>query len=111
MPILRSGGNLLHRVSPAAGSRVKAWTDSRAAVAVERPLTQEELEARSSHTFHPNGLLLVNPKGRHPIHVLIERSEAKWKEKVAKQSRTLKEAIAEYKNRYRRNPPKGFDDW
>lgn len=111
LPIIRHGGNLLHHISPTYGSRVKSWHDLQVASNPNRPLTEEEIEARSQHTFHPNGLLLVNPRGRHPIQVLIERAEKRWKDKVARQSRTLSQAVAEYKRRYRRNPPRGFDDW
>lgn len=63
------------------------------------------------HTFHPNGLLLVNPQGRHPIHVLIEHAEKKWRTLLQKQSTNLDSAVQEYKQRYRRNPPKGFEHW
>ncbi|KAK4703500.1 hypothetical protein P7C70_g2716, partial [Phenoliferia sp. Uapishka_3] len=111
LPLIRTGGLLVHRISPAYGSRIKSWTELQALQNPNRPLTEAELEARSSHTFHPNGLLLVNPRGRHPIHVLIERAEKRWKEKLEKQSMTLKDAVREYKLRYKRNPPKGFDDW
>jgi hypothetical protein len=31
--------------------------------------------------------------------------------KLARQSRTLEEAVREYKRRHGRNPPKGFDKW
>lgn len=64
-----------------------------------------------AHTYHPNGLLLVNPAGRHPIHGLIERAEREWRLKVHGQSRTLPAAIATYRQRYHRNPPAGFDKW
>lgn len=111
LPIIRHGGNLVHKISPAYGSRIKDWHDYQVHNNPNRKLTDEEIEARAQHTFHPNGLLLVNPRGRHPISVLIERAEKRWKDKVAKQSRTLGEAVAEYKRRYRRNPPRGFDDW
>ncbi|GAA5850375.1 hypothetical protein JCM8547_001851 [Rhodosporidiobolus lusitaniae] len=111
LPVIRHSGNAIHYISPNLGSRVKSWHDYQVQVNPNRPLTPEEIEARSRHTFHPNGLLLVNPKGRHPINVLIERAEKQWREKVARQSRTLSEAVREYKQRYRRNPPKGFDDW
>ncbi|GAA6001303.1 hypothetical protein JCM10207_006599 [Rhodosporidiobolus poonsookiae] len=111
LPLIRHSGNVIHYVAPNLGSRVKSWHDYQVQANPNRPLTPEELEARSQHTFHPNGLLLVNPRGRHPIEVLIERAEKKWKDKVARQSRTLSEAVREYKQRYRRNPPKGFDDW
>lgn len=110
-PIIRHSGNVVRLISPKLGTRIKDWHDFQVENDPRRPPTREELERESRHTFHPNGLLLVNPKGRHPIHVLIDRAQRRWKEKVERQSRTLSEAVREYKQRYRRNPPKGFDDW
>lgn len=72
--------------------------------------TQGELQP-TSHTFHPNGLLLVTPGGRHPINVLIDKAEQRWESLLDTQSKTLEEAAGEYKRRYRRNPPLGFDSW
>ncbi|KDR66413.1 hypothetical protein GALMADRAFT_259158 [Galerina marginata CBS 339.88] len=47
----------------------------------------------------------------HPIPGLMEEAEAKYRKKLGGQSKTLKAAVAEYRRRYRRAPPKGFDDW
>lgn len=47
----------------------------------------------------------------HPIPKLMEDAEAAFKKKVSKQSQTLQAAVTEYKKRYHRAPPKGFDDW
>ena len=47
----------------------------------------------------------------HPIPRLIAEAEERFTKKVARQSRTLPEAAAEYRRRYGRNPPKGFDKW
>lgn len=63
------------------------------------------------HTYHSNGLLEVNPHGRHPIYDLIERAEKEWDEKIRRQSTTLEDAVLEYKRRYARLPPPGFDHW
>ncbi|KAF8331788.1 hypothetical protein F5887DRAFT_890461 [Amanita rubescens] len=41
----------------------------------------------------------------------MEDAEAEFKKKLSSQSKTLKAAVAEYKRRYKRNPPKGFDEW
>lgn len=35
----------------------------------------------------------------------------RWEQKIASQSQSLAEAVAEYKRRYKRAPPKGFDRW
>lgn len=75
-------------------------------------------DTSSPYVFHPNGHLLVDPLASyptapspHPIITLIKRAEAVWNHKVARQSKTLKEAAAEYRRRYTRNPPKGFEEW
>lgn len=47
----------------------------------------------------------------HPIHALIRNATDKWDTLVAGQSKTLSEAVSEYKRRHNRNPPKGFDHW
>ncbi|KZT51609.1 glycosyltransferase family 90 protein [Calocera cornea HHB12733] len=73
-----------------------------------QPVTPAHLE---EHLYLPNGLLLVNPRGRHPIYDLVEKAESHWKAKVDRQSRTLGQAVAEYRSRWNRYPPKGFDKW
>lgn len=47
----------------------------------------------------------------HPIPWLMEEAEEKYRKKLGAQSKTLKAAVAEYRRRYRRAPPKGFDEW
>ncbi|KAF8517363.1 hypothetical protein BU17DRAFT_91802 [Hysterangium stoloniferum] len=66
---------------------------------------------KTEHNYRPDGIVEVNPDGRHPIYELIETAEAQWKRKLARQSKTLNEAVEEYKRRYGRPPPKGFDAW
>ncbi|KAG0702517.1 glycosyl transferase family 90-domain-containing protein, partial [Suillus ampliporus] len=66
---------------------------------------------RPAHTFRPDGLLQVNPGGRHPILDLIARAEEEWDAKLAHASQTLPEAVHEYHRRYARAPPLGFDRW
>lgn len=68
-----------------------------------------------AHTYTENGLLEVNPDvpaSEHPIYQLIENAKKEWEAKNARQSKTLEEAVHEYR---RRNngmaPPKGFDHW
>jgi hypothetical protein len=58
-----------------------------------------------------DGLLEVNPAGIHPIFELIRRAEDAWKAKLRHASTTFPQAVVEYRRRYKRNPPKGFDDW
>ncbi|KAJ3975638.1 glycosyl transferase family 90-domain-containing protein [Lentinula raphanica] len=68
-------------------------------------------KAKGQHIFQQDGLVEVNPRGAHPIFELMNRAEEAWGEKLRKASTSLDEAIGEYRRRYRRNPPKGFDKW
>ena len=63
------------------------------------------------HKFRPDGLLEVNMEGAHPIFELISRAEKEWEEKLRRASTTFPEVVQEYKRRYKRAPPKGFDLW
>jgi hypothetical protein len=47
----------------------------------------------------------------HPIPKLMAGAQRKFKKMITGQSKTLADAIREYKWRYGRNPPKGFDEW
>ena len=63
------------------------------------------------HTYRPDGLLVTNPAGAHPIYELVARAEKQWADKHKRASRTLDEAVEEYERRYKRPPPVGFDHW
>ncbi|KAJ9096751.1 hypothetical protein QFC21_005021 [Naganishia friedmannii] len=66
------------------------------------------------HEIH-DGLLTVNlslPVSAHPIKQLIRDAKDNWQAKTSRQSKTLKQAVLEYKRRHRGMlPPKGFDKW
>ena len=47
----------------------------------------------------------------HPIPQLMAEAEEKFRHLLSRQSQTLEEAVAEYKKRYGRPPPLGFDEW
>lgn len=47
----------------------------------------------------------------HPIPKLMADAEDKFRNMLARQSKTLGQAVAEYKRRNGRDPPKGFDEW
>ncbi|BEJ14671.1 hypothetical protein CspHIS471_0404380 [Cutaneotrichosporon sp. HIS471] len=79
---------------------------------LSRPKADKEPQPKgTNHTYLSNGHLVPNPAGQHPIFDLIERSETEWKRKLDSQSKTLREAVDEYRRRYNRAPPKGFDKW
>ncbi|KAL1749086.1 glycosyltransferase family 90 protein [Schizophyllum fasciatum] len=74
-------------------------------------VTVNATQALGTHKYLPNGLLHVNPDGPHPIYELISRADAAWESKLARASTTLEQAVREYRRRYHRLPPKGFDAW
>lgn len=47
----------------------------------------------------------------HPIPRLMAEAEDKFRGLLARQSKTLEAAVEEYRRRYGREPPKGFDGW
>ncbi len=51
------------------------------------------------------------PSDVHPIKHLTALAQEKWRKKLDSQSRTLPQAVAEYRRRHGRHPPKGFDRW
>lgn len=71
----------------------------------------EDVKEHSSHNYRTDGLVVVNPDGAHPIFELMSRAEDSWKTKLKKASKSLDDAVAEYRRRYHRAPPRGFDDW
>ena len=48
---------------------------------------------------------------RHPISWLVEEAGRKWEGMLARQSTTLEESVKEYRRRYGRAPPKGYEMW
>lgn len=48
---------------------------------------------------------------RHPIPRLMDEAETQFRGLLKRQSKTLKAAVKEYRRRYKREPPKGFDLW
>lgn len=67
--------------------------------------------AIGQHKFRSDGLLQVNMEGAHPIFELTSRAEKEWEAKLRGASKTFQEVVQEYKKRYKRAPPKGFDLW
>ena len=77
-----------------------------------KPVPKKSLPpAVGKHKFRSDGLLQVNMEGAHPIFELISRAEKEWEAKLRGASKTFQEAVKEYKRRYKRAPPKGFDLW
>ncbi|KAL1670188.1 glycosyltransferase family 90 protein [Schizophyllum commune] len=51
------------------------------------------------------------PLKTHPISKYTELAYRRFEAKVKRQSKTLKQAVDEYKRRYNMNPPRGFEKW
>ncbi|KAG8978212.1 capsule-associated protein CAP1, partial [Tulasnella sp. 427] len=48
---------------------------------------------------------------QHPIPKLMREAQVNFRSLITKQSKTLSAAVKEYRRRYKRDPPKGFDEW
>lgn len=51
------------------------------------------------------------PDGSHPMSYLISQAEKEHEATLARQSKTLKDAVQEYRRRYGIPPPPNFDKW
>lgn len=73
------------------------------------PLPADVMSAKHSVR---NGMLEVDASSTiHPVYQLMRDARRDWDAKLARQSKTLKQAVDEYVRRYRRAPPPGFDKW
>lgn len=54
---------------------------------------------------------LTGSVSEHPIPQLMIDAEHRFRALLSRQSRSLRAAVREYRRRYGRNPPKGFDEW
>jgi beta-1,2-xylosyltransferase len=77
------------------------------------PDWDDEFEIGGSGNANANGTSST-PKYQgltHPILGLLRDGEVKWNDMLARQSKTLEQAVEVYKEKWGRNPPKGFDQW
>ena len=118
---LFSGGDSAASTSPSSTlTSPKSWMPNLKSPFTSSASATEALLAKLSRpalTSHPSGHVFLDPartelgESDHPIHALIRNATVQWENLVSRQSTTLPEAVQEYKRRYNRNPPKGFDDW
>lgn len=69
------------------------------------------MHATNGYMILPSNLGKKGSKAKHPIFELMENAEKEWNAKLTRQSKTLKDAVFEYRRRYHRAPPRGFDKW
>lgn len=88
---------LLHVLFPSSLSTTRRWTTASSSV-----LRSTFLRGKANAPHAPI---------QHPIPKLMADAQEAFERKVKSQSKTLREAVAEYRRRYKRDPPKGFDEW
>lgn len=62
----------------------------------------------------PDGRVLIGAHDvgkAHPILTLMANARQQWDALTRRQSKTFVEAVDEYRRRYKRLPPRGFDRW
>ena len=55
--------------------------------------------------------LSLSSSPSHPIRQLIDNAETEFTARLSRQSKSLEEAVEEYRRRYRISPPPNFDKW
>ncbi|KAJ3531730.1 hypothetical protein NM208_g8755 [Fusarium decemcellulare] len=70
------------------------------------PVTQDEVPVQGSS--EPKQ---VPESGTHPIKYLVSNAQREFEQVRARQSKTLDEAVQEYRRRYGMPPPPHFDKW
>ncbi|EXJ78694.1 hypothetical protein A1O1_09096 [Capronia coronata CBS 617.96] len=81
---------------------------------LRRPQAFEESAASlfyGHHAHEENQPLLPASSLLHPIHQLVSEAEGDFQTVRARQSRSLSDAVAEYRRRYKLPPPPHFDKW
>lgn len=102
-----------NRTAPPRSRRISEELSKppRRASRVERQVESATPKLGDVHQYNDNGLVTVDPFGPHPIFELIRRAEERWADKHKRASKTLGQAVKEYRRRYQRDPPAGFDLW
>ena len=114
LPIVRHSPEWIDPIAPKVADKMREWQNTSPVNVVQQAAaaTPASLFKGRRHTVHENGLLLVNDRGgAHPILELLAKAQRDWDDKLARQSKTLEQAVQEYKRRYHMNPPRGFDKW
>ncbi|PYH43246.1 uncharacterized protein BP01DRAFT_375623 [Aspergillus saccharolyticus JOP 1030-1] len=70
----------------------------------ELPLNEQLLQ---QSTYHK----VSTPAGKHPIAALSENASQEFDQVRTRQSKTLSQAVKEYRRRYGMHPPPHFDKW
>ncbi|EGG10345.1 family 90 glycosyltransferase [Melampsora larici-populina 98AG31] len=74
-------------------------------------LDQPNSDSTSNTNYQKSKKESKKPSIDHPIFSLIRNATLLWENKLKNQSTNLRSATEEYKRRYHRSPPRGFDEW
>ena len=79
-------------------------------------ISRNAIGLRPSHWMTSHRHILTpspdeRPSSSHPVVILAATAKSKFAKLLDQQSQTLSAAITEYRRRYRREPPPGFDKW
>lgn len=88
---------LLHFLLPASTLPTQRWTTGSSSM-IRSTLLRDKAQALKAPYVHP-------------IPTLMAEARDEYAAQVARQSKTLPEAVEEYRRRYNQAPPKGFDEW
>lgn len=69
------------------------------------------LLAMIQHTPHNSKVGNKKYTEQHPIEILVQKAQANFESMMENQSKSLGEAIRNYIQRYKRQPPPAFDKW
>ena len=73
------------------------------------PLSESHLHRHHAH--EENAPLFPASSLSHPVHKLVAEADGDFQTVLARQSRSLSDAVAEYRRRYKIPPPPNFDKW
>lgn len=73
------------------------------------PLNESLLHGHHAH--EQNAPLFPPSSLSHPVHQLVAKAGGDFQTVLARQSRSLNDAVAEYRRRYKIPPPPNFDKW
>lgn len=101
--------SLLHNSSGPKSGRFSALVFLLVVIALFISLGLHAARPRSFRSLY--SLTTSSPSFVHPISLLLDNAESKYRAKLTAQSTSLSAAVSEYTRRHNRPPPKGFDDW
>ncbi|KAL4793577.1 hypothetical protein BDV19DRAFT_366244 [Aspergillus venezuelensis] len=98
--------SLLFLERPSSSAKYQNATSLTHSSPLPTPLSQQSIEFKQS-----TDPIDHYPENVHPIAALVDDAEQQFKQQLERQSRTLTDAVNEYRRRYNMHPPPHFDKW